>query len=231
MKTAIAIAALTVGVSFAALAADPPGTETARYDYEWIHLRMEPEAGGSPGAFSGILFMGDVTANSFRFPSTSNLQGFIRARTGEVVLDCSVGVGGPGNDDIVQVGPFAQQAQGNTERLFANPLVQTGPGTFCSVPAEIVLDCPFQGVPAPNAQDHHQFTLSGTFFDFPATQSYSQRGQHGPIHCEVFLNGTDIGGALGTLTRIRETRRGIGPAPVPFWQEPHRWVIVPDDVR
>jgi hypothetical protein len=72
------------------------------------------------------------------------------------------------------------------------------------------------------------FTNSGSYFSFPSTTSFSQRGQHGPIHCDVFMNGEFLSGATGTLTRIKETRRGIGPAPIPFWQEPHRWLRVED---
>jgi hypothetical protein len=58
--------------------------------------------------------------------------------------------------------------------------------------------------------------------------TYVQRGRHGPIHCEIFLNGEFLSGAFGHLTFIRETRRGEAVAPTPMWQEPTGWLRVPD---
>jgi hypothetical protein len=67
-----------------------------------------------------------------------------------------------------------------------------------------------------------------TVIDNRRPSTWAQEGRHGPIHCEVFLDGEDIGGALGHLTFIRETRRGTFIPPQPMWQEPHNWLTVPD---
>ena len=113
------LALLAVGGSPAALAADPPGTETATYDYELIHVRLDE--GLSPQQFSGALFMGDVTAGSTRHPSSSEFRVVINESNVGTIVDCQLGLGGPTNDDIVQVGSFAQQAEGDVDALLHEP--------------------------------------------------------------------------------------------------------------
>jgi hypothetical protein len=176
--------------------------------------------------------MGDITPGRSRDLSGSQLQGVVRrSLNGQVVLDCQLDVSSAGfgttNDDIVQVGPLAQEAHGDAADLLANPFA-----TNCSVfPTSLTITCPFQGVQVNTAPMHETFTHSGTINVTPPNkESFSQQGRRGPTRCDVFING-EFFRAEGHLTRIKETRRGVfgaGLAPIPVWVEPHRWLRVED---
>jgi hypothetical protein len=225
------LALLAAGVSHVAFAADALPTETARYDYEWIHLRLVEAP--DPPRYSGAIQLEEVTALTSRGINESRASILIKQDFLTNLIDCHLHLGssGPGssNHDIIQVGPFAQQAEGDIDALLNDPLLQPlGPGSFCSRPPEgLTVHCPYGGVPATSAEGHHQFTINDTFNDSPGKEKFTQRVQHGPIHCDVFLNGEFLAGAEGTLTRIKETRTSFAPAPVVFWR-PDRWLRVED---
>ena len=228
------LALLVVGVGPAALAQDPnqQPIQTATYTYEMMHLRMENQAGGSLPRFKGVLSLVDITAGP-PFIGSSRINALIKeTNTGETVLDCQLGLSG--NDhDIVQVGPFAQQAHGDIESILLDPEAQFGEATNCFIPPAINLtvDCPFAGVRAPKAPHHYSFTHSGTYVGTSSAEAgntFSQRGEHGPIHCDIIMDGEELGGAVGHLTFIRENRRGVFIPPEPMWKEPRQWLTVPD---
>lgn len=215
---------LLATVAFAA-PATAQGTQTATHEYEWIHVRV----GDNQVGHLGSLFMGDITTKDVRSNSfSSQLQGVIRrSPNGEVILDCQLDVGGPDRDNIVQVGPFAQEAIGDAANLLANPFA-----TNCVVfPESLTISCPFQGARVNVAPMHETFTHSGTINVTPPNrESFSQQGRRGPTRCDMFING-EFFQAEGHLTRITETRRGVtgaGLAPIPVWEEPTRWLRVED---
>jgi hypothetical protein len=122
--------------------------------------------------------------------------------------------------DLIQVGPFAQQARGNVSPLL-DQLEH-----FCLVPPQsLTLDCPYQGVPAPQAAGHETFNHTGTYRGrvggLPG--SYSQVGQHGPTACTVLVNEIAYG-FEGHLTRIKETRRGQDVSANITWFIPRGWI-------
>ena len=132
--------------------------------------------------------------------------------TGERILDCSTeGPDFPGFENfdfnIVQVGPFAQQASGDVAANGFIDLILEN----CGGPQTLTLTCPFRGVPAPQSSQHiaidNKGTYGGTNRNPPKT--YIQRGHHDIIVCDVVID--DVTYQMeGTLTHIKETRRGIG---------------------
>ena len=96
-----------------------------------------------------------------------------RERVGTIGLFACSGPVIPENVNIVQVGPFAQQATADVAP--GGPLLDP----FCSIPQIFTLDCPYRGVPITRAVGHDSFSFSGT---------YRATGQRGPIVCEVQLN-------------------------------------------
>ena len=220
-------------------------TVTRSYTYEWIHVRItlrEPE--NDP--FNGLLFMEDVSGAQ---GAQSRFLGYLRGEVIpslpegqgnpviETVFDCSGphnGVGRPTdgkisrNANIVQVGPFAQEAAGDIAGILGDLDAQ------CTLPPDsLTISCPFGGVPAPQAPGYYTFRHDGTYRTDVSTGalpgSYSQQGRHGRAFCIVTINGTAYV-AEGTLTRMTETRRGPAGAvaPEPNWQEPTRWFSIED---
>ncbi len=131
--------------------------------------------------------MGDVTATTKNGVSQSILRGYVRLPNGQVILDCNPTTSNFGsNDDLVQVGPFAQQAHGDPAEMFANPTVSFGPGSTCFIPpaTSLTIDCPYAGVPVTTAPGHHSFENKGTYHEgtgplntpVPAKNTFSQRG-------------------------------------------------------
>jgi hypothetical protein len=216
-RATLAAAALALALVMPSLAQQ----QTRTYDYEWIHLRFNTHL---PGAdVVGWLFMEDVAGVRSRF------QGSLRTPDAGQIFVCvgntAEGIPLPGDADIVQVGPFAQQGSGNIAS--ALPTLQS----TCPQLQSLTVSCPYQGVPAPQARGYTTFTHSGTYRDDDGiTGSYSiSSGHHGPIQCEVEVNGVHQGQFSGWLARFQETRRGESVAPVPlWWQEPLRWTPLAD---
>jgi hypothetical protein len=129
----------------------------------------------------------------------------------DTVDDAVEGITIPGDANIVQVGPFAQQASGDII-VSAFPALQS----TCRGLESLTVTCPYRGVPAPQATGYSTFTHSGTYRDDDGLAgSYSiSSGRHGPILCEVEVNGVFQGQFAGWLTRFRETRRGQSVEPV-----------------
>lgn len=174
----LAAALLTTVAALALSAPAHAQQETASYIYEWVHLRVGLLVGGGAGR-QGVLFLGDTTAATPGRASSSTINGYVTNNSGEVVLDCAVGVGGGNlNLDIVQVGPFAQEAHGDVAEL-----LEVTDGECEHKPlGSLTLNCPFQGIPArdPRANGHSTFTHSGTVNRTPHRETFSQQGRHGP---------------------------------------------------
>ena len=221
---------------------------TARYDYEWVHLNMGDgsDAPGSSTDLVGAVFLGDTTTSTPRTGSNELvLRALIRnVNTDEVILDCNLSFniivdGASDNSNIVEVGPFAQEAHGNAANFLddAKELIDQSLLNPCishrdtGVPDSLTVDCEFQGLQIFEAPDHHTFTTSGRYVgdsrEEPGT--FSQKVQHGPIRCLLEIDGVEYE-THGHLTRMQETRRGINVAPRPPWEEPHDW-ISPADLR
>ena len=217
-RATLAAAALALALVMPSLAQQ---TQTRTYDYEWIHLRFNTQL---PGAdVIGWLFMEDVAGVRSRF------QGSLRTPDGGQIFVCvgntAEGITIPGDADIVQVGPFAQQASGDIAS--ALPTLES----TCPQLQSLTVSCPYQGVPAPQARGYTTFAHSGTYRDDDGlTGSYSiSSGRHGPVLCDVAVNGVHQGQYSGWLTRFQETRQGESVAPVPlWWQEPLRWAPIAD---
>jgi hypothetical protein len=216
-RAALAAAALALVLVAPSLAQQ---TQTRIYEYEWIHLRFNTHL---PGAdVIGWLFMEDVAGVRSRF------QGSLRTPDEGQIFVCvgntAEGITIPGDADIVQVGPFAQQGSGDVAS--ALPALQS----TCPQLQSLTVSCPYQGVPAPQARGYSTFTHSGTYRDDDGLEgSYSISGRHSPILCDVEVNGVHQGQFSGWLTRFQETRRGESVAPVPlWWQEPLRWAPLED---
>ena len=196
--------------------------KTKSYTYEWIHLKTAPLSQAK-----GFLFMEDVSKHH------SRIEGRLTdGTTGERILDCSAeGQDFPESSnfdfDIVQVGPFAQQASGD---VAANNFIELILDD-CGGPQTLTLSCPYQGVPASQSSTHiaidNKGTFGGTTRDPPAT--YIQRGHHDIIACDVVIDSVTYQ-MNGTLTHIRETRQGLSiEAPVArrlTW--PGGWITVFD---
>jgi hypothetical protein len=231
MKTSLLAMAAVLALAGSA-DAQQPQPPTVKYIYEWVHVRVGGRLGqGQP--FAGVLFMGDVTSTTGNGTNESILDGYIHnAKTGEVILDCNLAIGRQfANDDIVQVGPFAQEAHGDASRLLESPDATFGPGARCLVPPankDLTIDCEFQGQQISTAPGHHTFTHSGTFNQI-GKNSFTQRGQHGPTQCTLVIDGVEYE-THGFLTRINETRIGLFLSPTPMWQEPRGW-LMPADLR
>jgi hypothetical protein len=238
MKHLLATAALVALLPALALAQQPPPTLTRSYTYEWVHLRFAfRDADGAP--FHGLLLMEDVQGVQSRF--VGYLRGHEHPDNGSTVVvevfDCAGRTDGLSlptdglitrDANIVQVGPFAQQAAGD-----ASPILDEL-DTLCRIaPASVTIDCPFAGIPAPQAPGHVTFSHSGTYRTDANTNlpgSYSQTGRHGPAFCRVHVNGT-LYIADAFLTRMKETRRGQDVTPDPVWQEPRGWFLMEDLAR
>jgi hypothetical protein len=192
-------------------------TQTKSYIYEWVHLRAGVEEG-----LRGWLFIEDLQGT---LTQPSHLQGFLKdIHTGEMIFDCSGDADGLGFDnlDVIQVGPFAQQARGDIA-----PMQQNLDNDCLLPPISLTLDCPYQGIPAPQAAGHEAFNHTGTYRGrvggLPG--SYSQVGQHGPTACTVVVNDIPYG-FEGQLTRIKETRRGQDVSANPTWIIPRGWISI-----
>jgi hypothetical protein len=215
MRKAI-LSVLLAGCSLTApaLSQQTPPTQTKTYVYEFIHLRARVEEG-----LRGWLFLEDVQGQGF-----SHVQGFLKdIHTGEMIFDCSRDTDGLGhNVDVIQVGPFAQQARGDVA-----PMQQELDNQCRLPPRNLTLDCPYQGVPAPQAAGHETFHHTGTYRGrvggLPG--SYSQVGQHGPTACTVVVNDIPYG-FEGHLTRIKETRRGQDVSANITWFIPRGWISI-----
>ena len=217
-RATLAAAALALVLVAPSLAQQTP---TRIYDYEWIHLRFNTHL---PGAdVIGWLFMEDVAGVRSRF------QGSLRTRTKARSSSASATQPrvSPSQETRTSCksGPFAQQASGNIAA--ALPTLQS----TCPQLQSLTVSCPYQGVPAPQAKGYSSFTHSGTYRDDDGLEgSYSiSSGRHGPILCDVAVNGVHQGQFSGWLTRFQETRHGESVAPVPlWWQEPLRWAPFAD---
>jgi hypothetical protein len=219
MLKALRLALLSVVALNAPVGAQtPPPVQTKSYVYEQIHLRLE-NAGGHQ-LITGALFMEDVTNRH------SQMELSVRNHaTGALLYACSSGSlrnGRNDGDNIVQVGPFAQEAQADATGLLALRF-----NDCARAPTSLIVHCPFQGIRAPQAPNYVTFTHSGTYRDGPFPGSYSQQGRHGPTRCAVSIDGIAYNG-IGTLTHIKETRRGQAVDPNLRWRDPHRWLRVED---
>jgi hypothetical protein len=214
-RTALASCSLTPP----ALAPQTPPTQTKTCVDEWIHLRARVEEGSR-----GWLFIEDLQGT---LTQPSHLQGFLKnIHTGEMIFDCSRDTDGLGfgNPDVIQVGPFAQQARGDVA-----PIQQDLDNHCLLPPQSLTLDCPYQGVPAPQAAGHETFNHTGTYRNRVSglPGSCSQVGQHGPTACTVVVNEIAYG-FEGHLTRIKETRRGQDVSANPTWTIPRGWISIED---
>jgi hypothetical protein len=219
---------------------------TARYDYEFVHLNMGDGTSSGAGSLLGAVFMGDTTTSTLATGSSeSRLNAYIRdGSTGQVIIDCNFGIGaaGPGtsNDNIVAVGPFAQEAHGDAADFLdhAFDLINQSLAFPCAshretlVPDTLTVDCAYQGLPIGTAPGHHTFTSSGTYVGTHPSEAgnkFSQRVQQGPIRCILNVDGVEYE-THGWLTRMQETRTGLFIPPRPLYEEPHGW-IRPEDLR
>jgi hypothetical protein len=220
-------------------------TVTRSYTYEWIHVRIslrEPDQ----EPFQGLLLTEDVSGTQgaqtrfLGYLHGTPIEGGDQQPVFHNIFDCTGPANGanspndgrvPRNANIVQVGPFAQQATGDITPILGDLDI------MCTLPPDsLTINCPFQGVQAPQAPDYVTFTHSGTFRT-PAnlgslSGSYSQNGRNGLASCVVVVNGVTYV-ADGTMTNMMETRRGpVGAvAPDPRWQEPTRWFLMEDLVQ
>jgi hypothetical protein len=216
MRKIIISALLGWALTLPTAIAQTPAIQTKSYVYEWIHLRARVEEG-----LRGWLFIEDLQGT---LTQPSHLQGFLKdIHTGEMIFDCSRDTDGFGfHTDVIQVGPFAQQARGDIA-----PIQQNLDNQCRLPPQSLTLDCPYQGVPAPQAAGHESFNHTGTYRNRVSglPGSYSQVGQHGPTACTVVVNGIPYG-FEGHLTRIKETRRGQDVSANPTWIIPRGWVSI-----
>ena len=99
--------------------AQEPQPITVKYVYEWIHVKPEPSPPGIED-FVGALWMSDITSTTPGIGPFSQIEGYIR-QGNDIILDCDLGIGRTPGHDIVQVGPFAQQATGDLAPLLEDP--------------------------------------------------------------------------------------------------------------
>jgi hypothetical protein len=127
--------------------------------------------------------------------------------------------------NIVQVGSFAQQATGDAAPI--TPWLHSS----CHIPPlSLTVNCPYQGLPAPQASHHVTLHHSGTYRGSANQLSpYTQNGHHDVVVCDVVVDGA-VYVFDGTLTHIKETRRG-DVTPDPNWQEPRGWLGIEDVER
>jgi hypothetical protein len=204
-----AAAVLVIALAAPPALAQSPPVQTRTYDYEWLYLEL-PQAGDDTLDFDGRLFLEDVNGPA---AARSTVSGEISFNTGEGdvhLISCFL-VTLP-NLNLIQVGPFAQQATGDLDP--AIPALEAS----CVLPPEILtLTCPYRGVPVTQAPGHDTFAFSGTYRTGAGLGgTYKATGQRGPILCEMTVaNGTATVAAW--ITRVKETRRGADVSPTPLW--------------
>lgn len=228
MRTLVAIAALscaTVAMPSTVQAIDQT-KQTRTWTHEWAKIAGTsfPQAGD---ALQGEVFLHDVGK------VTSRMSGYLmNVATGAFLMDCRTSVGNaldaPLADhfdvNIVQVGPFAQQASGDVTGLLPW-LNGNGIKGGCAIPpASLIISCPYRGAPIATAPDHITFNHSGTFRGWVAghenvASTYSIRGHRDYVFCDVFINGIHVP-MEGAIGRASEVLRGaiwprFSPASIP----------------
>ncbi len=210
MKRRLALAALLATAALTAASAEAQQVRTKSYVYEWIHLRPSALDGSLP--VLGALFLEDISGHGSRLDIH-----LTDPTTGEPIFECTA-VAPERNFappepfrhdyDIIQVGPFAQQATGDISANGFDTFLEFQCGQTLT---SLTLNCPYQGVPVSRSLSHISFTHSGTSGapqGIPAT-SFTQKGHHSPIQCNVVIDGVtyrhgrhpdplygDAGGAL-----------------------------------
>ena len=207
--------------------AEAQTVQTRTYVYEWISINMGSRNFiDANNSLFGFVFLEDVS-NSRQ--SRSRVAGAVEQRDidGDLIQTHFVCNGEtPVNVNVVQVGPFAQQATADVE-----PALPCGGNPQ---PLSLTLDCPYLGVPVSRAFGHDTFSYSGKYHN-PTTGlggTYTATGQRGPIFCDMSFNGGAEITVLAWLTNVRETRRGQDVSLTPLWwhdREPA--IAVPDPGR
>jgi hypothetical protein len=204
VKTNIAIILL-----ICAALATPAAAQTKTYNVERIHIDLnDAELTGR-----GWVFMEDVGG------VRSSFELVLLDGEGPIVYKCLVAASPtPARDfNIVNVGPFAQQATANIAPLA--PFLPTRCGNPPS-PATLTVNCAYQGVPAPQARDHVTINHAGTYRGTNGVaSSYKITGHRDMVGiCDVTINGTHIQGAA-ILTRLSSAHTGDTRF-VDFWRDP-----------
>ena len=188
------LATVALALAPPALAQQPP-VQTRTYDYEWLYFELQQGITNND-ELDGQLFLEDVSSS---VDARSRVEGQIFISNVEQTVGLFHCHNTTDNVDILQVGPFAQQAS-------ADVTPATG-GLLCSTPQVFTFDCPYRGVPITRAVGHDSFSFSGT---------YKATGRRGPIVCEVQLNDM-VFTVAAWITRVKETRRGTDVSPRPLW--------------
>jgi hypothetical protein len=213
VKTNIAIA-LLIG----AVLATPAAAATKTYDVERLHISISG-FGEQLDSGKGWLFMEDVSG------VRSTIEMDLITDLGTVLFPCTIRTDGSKN--IVNVGPFAQQATGS---LASVPVAER---TNCTQITSLTVNCAYEGVQAKDAPNHIAVTGNkGTYRSGTGVpSSYSITGHRDEVaSCEVTFNGQLFSEQRAILTRLRSSHTSTEAAPpyVDFWRDPTGWIMVDD---
>jgi hypothetical protein len=195
----------------------PAAAATKTYDVERIHIDIVD------GEFNGkaLLFLEDVSG--VRSSIELLMVALVNNERVVTVHDCQArSPATPARDfNIVQVGPFAQQATANTTPMASTIASQCGP-------IGVTVSCPYEGVPAPQARNHVTVNHAGTYKGANGVaSSYKITGHRDVVGiCDVTINGGTLDGTA-TLTRLSQSHTGDTRF-VDFYRDPAGWLNLRD---
>jgi hypothetical protein len=189
---------------------------TKTYDVERIFLRITGEFFGE-----GWVFMEDVKGLQ------SQIGIVLVDQEGIIDFNChgfAPFTQPPRDFNVVNVGPFAQQASGSLPSAFA-PFLRCGLQTPIT---SLEVSCPFGGIPAPQSLDHGTVNHAGTYKgENGVASSYKITGHRDRAGlCDVIINGGAFE-AFGTLNRFSQAHTGDTRF-VDFYRDPTGWLNLRD---
>jgi hypothetical protein len=201
------------------------GAATKTYDVERIHIQISGDIAGR-----GWLFMEDVKG------VRSSLQLVLLDGEGTIVYGCHVFRTGR-DFNIVNVGPFAQQATAATSTAFMGRGSAAPCGTKVT---SVTVSCPFAGIPAPESLNQVTINQSGTYRGAEGTaSSYKITGRRDvPALCTINVTTQTVSPGtietevetfegVATLTRLSSAHTG-DTSFVDFWRDPFGWLDLRD---
>ncbi len=218
-RTTLTLAALLVSTSIAGSAL-AQAVQTRTYDYEWLYFELPRFEGDT---LAGKLFLEDVSSTggvNARSVVDAEIFGEQPGTTRHDFFICKTTI--PGGENIVQIGPFAQQATAEFLLPEGDPACFTPPPL--PAPQTLEIDCPFRGLQINQAPGHDTFRFTGKYRTPEGRSgSYTATGQRGPIVCNFMLitpSGTTVAlgfDVVGWIARVKETRTGTDVRPTPLW--------------
>jgi hypothetical protein len=197
------------------------GAATKTYDVERIHIQITGDITGQ-----GWLFMEDVKG------VRSTMQLVLLDGEGPIVYNCHVFASGR-DFNIVNVGPFAQQATGKTTVAFLSSGGVCVGNRLRLGASALKVSCPFAGVPAPESFNHVTINQSGTYRGANGvSSSYKITGRRDrPDFCTITVTATsglvETFEGLAILTRLSSAHTG-DTSFVDFWRDPPDWLGLTD---